>query len=301
MEHLHDAAYLDTAMGMSVLGTPETVGSLTASDVQAFAAANATAGRTVVTAAGAVDGDAFAKAAAAAFGGLPKGAGPSEVGSALAPAHFTGSDKRIRFDSFPTAHVALAFEGAAANSADVVPLMVMAAYLGSFDVTGGGTLLPKNMTSKLAMDQGEQLAATALKVINASYKDSGLFGVYFASPDNRVEDAMWYTLWNLVRLVHKTSNADVEFAKAQLKAQLAAERGTTAGIAADLAKSISHHGRPVPLDEMFARIDAVTADTVKATAKKVINDEDHALAAVGPIYELPDYNWIRRRSHWLRY
>jgi hypothetical protein len=29
--------------------------------------------------------------------------------------------------------------------------------------------------------------------------------------------------------------------------------------------------------------------------------QDHALAAVGPIYELPDYNWIRRRSYWLRY
>ena len=33
----------------------------------------------------------------------------------------------------------------------------------------------------------------------------------------------------------------------------------------------------------------------------VINDEDHALAAIGPIYELPDYNWIRRRSYWHRY
>lgn len=53
--------------------------------------------------------------------------------------------------------------------------------------------------------------------------------------------------------------------------------------------------------EVFARIDAVTPEDVKATAKKVINDNDHALAAVGPIYELPDYNWIRRRSHWLRY
>lgn len=237
MEHLHDAAFLDTPMGMSVLGTPETVGSLTAGDVGAFAAANVTAGRTVVTAAGAVDADAFAQAAAAAFGGLPAGAAPGEVDTALSPALFTGSDKRIRFDSFPSAHVALTFEGASATSPDAVPLMVMAAYLGNFD-TSTTQILPKNMTSKLAMDQGEQLAASSLTVINASYKDSGLFGVYFASPDNRIEDAMWYSLWNLVRLVHKTTDADVEFAKGQLKAQLAKERGTSAGIAADLAKSI---------------------------------------------------------------
>jgi len=302
MEHLHDAAYLDSPMGMSVLGTAETVGSLTAGDVKAFAAANVTSTRTVVTAAGAVDGDAFAKAALEAFGGLPSpAAGGDVVDAALAPSMFTGSDKRIRFDSFPSAHVALAFEtSGGASSSDSVPLMVMAAYLGSFD-TATATVLPKNRTSMLVMDQGEQAAAASLQVLNCSYKDSGLFGVYFSAVDNRVEDSMWYTLWNLVRLVHKTTDKDVEFAKLQLKSQLAADLGTSAGLAADLAKSISYHGRPVSLEEMYARIDAVTADTVKATAKKVINDQDHALAAVGPIYELPDYNWIRRRSHWLRY
>lgn len=36
------------------------------------------------------------------------------------------------------------------------------------------------------------------------------------------------------------------------------------------------------------------------SADMIINDQDHALAAVGPIHELPDYNWIRRRSYWLR-
>ena len=105
----------------------------------------------------------------------------------------------------------------------------------------------------------------------------------------------------MVRMVHKTSDAEVAFAKTQLKAALVAEQSTSAGVAAALAKSLSCHGRPVALKEMFARIDAVDADAVKAVAKRVVNDKDHALAAAGPIYELPDYNWIRRRSHWLRY
>ena len=298
MEHLHDAAFLDTPMGMSVLGTPETVASLTAADVAAFAAANVTAGRTVVAAAGAVDGAAFEAAAAKAFGGLT--AGGSAVAGALVPATFTGSDKRMRFDSLPSAHVAVAFEGASHSSPHAVPLAVMGAYLGSFD-TATGSLLPKNRTSRLASDHGEQAAATALTVINASYKDSGLFGIYFNAPDNRLEDGMWYSLWNLVRLVHKATDADVAFAKTQLKAQLAVAQGTPAGLAANLAQTVSAHGRPVSLKEMLDRIDAVDAAVVKATAKAIINDNDHALAAAGPIYELPDYNWIRRRSYWLRY
>ena len=53
--------------------------------------------------------------------------------------------------------------------------------------------------------------------------------------------------------------------------------------------------------EIFSRIDAVTVSDIRATAAKFINDQDHALAADGGIHELPDYNWVRNHSYWLRY
>ena len=53
------------------------------------------------------------------------------------------------------------------------------------------------------------------------------------------------------------------------------------------------------LNEMMARVDALTMADVKAAANDVINDQDHALAAIGGIHELPDYNWIRRHSSML--
>jgi processing peptidase subunit beta len=157
------------------------------------------------------------------------------------------------------------------------------------------------MTSKLSMDQGEQEAALSIKVINESYKDTGLFGVQFTAADNRLEDAMWYSLWNLVRCVHKMSQEEVEFAKVQLKSKILAEISTPWGLAENLAKCLSCYGRPVSPAEMFMRIDSVDTDAVRAAAKAVINDNDHALAATGPLHELPDYNWIRRRSFWQRY
>jgi len=61
------------------------------------------------------------------------------------------------------------------------------------------------------------------------------------------------------------------------------------------------YGRRLTPSEIFARIDAVDAADIRACAAKFINDQDHALSAIGPIHELPDYNWIRRRSYWLRY
>ena len=71
--------------------------------------------------------------------------------------------------------------------------------------------------------------------------------------------------------------------------------------AEDIGRQMLTYGRRMSNAEMFARIDAITTSDLKATASKFINDEDHALAAMGPIHELPDYNWIRRRSYWHRY
>ena len=105
----------------------------------------------------------------------------------------------------------------------------------------------------------------------------------------------------MVRLAHKTTDGEVEYAKVALKAKLVAELGTNSGVAGDLAGSLSNYGRAVSLAETFARVDAVTAADIRETATKFINDEDHALAGIGQIFELPDYNWIRRRSYWLRY
>ena len=55
---------------------------------------------------------------------------------------------------------------------------------------------------------------------NTAYKDTGLFGIYAVAPDHKLEDLMWYMTSNLVRLVHKTTDEEVERAKTQLKANM---------------------------------------------------------------------------------
>jgi mitochondrial-processing peptidase subunit beta len=74
---------------------------------------------------------------------------------------------------------------------------------------------------------------------------------------------------------------------------------------ADVAESIGRellvYGRRIPKAELFARIDAVDADTIRAVADRFLYDQDAAIAAVGDTQFLPDYNWFRRRTYWLRY
>lgn len=54
MDHLHDAAFLDTAMGMSPLGTPESVSSLGLDGAKNFYGRSLAGSRVVVAGAGAV-------------------------------------------------------------------------------------------------------------------------------------------------------------------------------------------------------------------------------------------------------
>ena len=75
----------------------------------------------------------------------------------------------------------------------------------------------------------------------------------------------------------------------------------TAGIAEEIGRHLLVYGRRIPKAELFARIDAVDASVIKAVADRFIYDQDVAIAAQGDLLNLPDYNWFRRRTYWLRY
>lgn len=40
---------------------------------------------------------------------------------------------------------------------------------------------------------------------------------------------------------------------------------------------------------------------MRAVADRFLYDQDLAIAAVGDTQFLPDYNWFRRRTYWIRY
>ena len=53
-----------------------------------------------------------------------------------------------------------------------------------------------------------------------------------------------------------------------------------------MAAQIQTIRRLMPLAEALARVDALTMADVKATAGEMINDQNHALAAIGGIHKL---------------
>lgn len=75
--------------------------------------------------------------------------------------------------------------------------------------------------------------------------------------------------------------------------------GTTP-ICEDIGRQYLCYDRRIPLYELERRIDSVTAQNVREVATKYIYDRCPAVAAVGPVENLPDYVRIRSSMFWLR-
>lgn len=297
LDHLHATAFQGTGLGRTILGPEENIRSLSRTDLVDYIQQHYTAPRMVIAGAGAIDHDQLCGLASQHFGELPT-APKDGLELAMEPAIFTGSDYLVKFNSDDTAHIAIAFEAASWTSEYAFPLMLMQIMLGSYNRTQG---LGRNHASRLCQEVAEHELAHSVSAFNTCYKDTGLFGVYMVAPDKKVDDLMWHVMNNLVRLVHTPSEEEVERAKLNLKAIMLMGLDGHANVAEDIGRQLLTYGRRMTPAEIFSRIDAVTKDDIRATAAKFINDQDHALAAVGGIHELPDYTWVRRHSYWLRY
>ena len=294
LDHLHEAAFMGTGLGRTILGPDANIRSLTRNDLLSYIGTHYTADRFVIAGAGAVDHQQLTELTEKYFGKLPT-APKGGLSTEFDPAVFTGSDKRLRFETMDEAHVALAFEGASWTSEYAFPLMLIQTILGSWSRTSP---LGRNGASKYAQEVADRELAHSFMAFNTCYKDTGLFGLYLVCEDAKLDDAMKYTLEHLLRMCHSVSDEEVSRAKTQLKANMLMQLDSFSQTAEDIGRQMLTYGRRMSNAEMFARIDAITTADVKATANRYFNDEDHALAAVGPVASLPDYDWIRRRSYW---
>lgn len=298
-DHLHATAFQQTPLGRTILGPAENIHRLTRSDLSEYITANYTAPRMVVAAAGGVDHEEVVKLSEKAFSGLSTDPTTAYDLVAKEPSYFTGSDVRIRDPDMELLHFAAAFKGVPWADADSIPLMIMQQMLGGWNKNAAAA---GNMASPLAQTVAANKLCNSYQAFNTNYHDTGLFGV-IATADKHapIDDLAWAIMHEVTKLVYEVSEEDVSRARNQIKASLLFSTDGSGAIAEDIGRSLLVYGRRVPKAELFARLDRVNAETVKAVAERVIYDQDLAIAAMGDTQNLPDYTWFRRRTYWLRY
>jgi processing peptidase subunit beta len=293
MDQLHETAFQGSSLGMSILGSEENIKAISRDDLVAYVQQHYTPDRMILVGAGNVNHDQLVDLASKHFGHLTASSSSSSSSSSMPPARFIGSDKRIRFDSMPTAHVSIAFQGASWSSDLCLPLMVAQNILGSWSRTSGAG---GNVASRLGQMVVQDNLAHSFSAFNTCYKDTGLFGVNFTASETNLDVMSWAVLDNMLRLCNKVSDEEVERAKVQLKTAALMQSESFDQVAEEIGRQLLTFGRRVSEKEFLDRVDAVTPEQVRAACNQVVNDEDHAMAAIGPIYELPDYDWMRRRT-----
>ncbi|KAL2252395.1 probable mitochondrial-processing peptidase subunit beta, mitochondrial [Sesamum indicum] len=297
-DHLHATAFQYTPLGRTILGPAENVKTIGKEHLRNYISTHYTAPRTVVVASGAVKHEDVVEEVKKLFTKLSSNPTTASELVAKEPAIFTGSEVRMLDDDIPLAQFAVAFEGASWTDPDSIALMVMQSMLGSWNKNAGGG---KHMGSELAQRVGINEIAESMMAFNTNYKDTGLFGVYAVAKPDCLDDLAYAIMYEITKLCYRVSEADVVRARNQLKSSLLLHIDGTSPVAEDIGRQLLTYGRRIPYAELFARIDAVDASTVKRVANRFIFDRDVAISAVGPIQGLPDYNWFRRRTYWLRY
>jgi predicted Zn-dependent peptidase len=78
------------------------------------------------------------------------------------------------------------------------------------------------------------------------------------------------------------SEAEVARAKAQMKAGLLMALESSEARLGQIARQMLAFGRPIPLDEIVAKVEAVTVESARAAGRALIARGRPAIAALGP-------------------
>lgn len=294
-DFLHATAYQGTPLGRTILGPTENIQSITRKDLVDYITTHYKPPRMVLAGAGGVDHSKLKGLADKYFGDISNDI-QGDI-PAVEPCRFTGSEMRCRDDDMPLAHIAIAVESCGWANSDNIPLMVANTLLGSWDRSHGGG---QNLGSVLAQKCVQSGLAHSFQSFNTSYTDTGLWGMYFVCDKLSIEDFVFNLQKEWMRLCTSVTDFEVERAKNLLRTHLMLMLDGSTPVCEDIGRQILCYGRRIPPSELDARIAAVNAQTVRDVCTKYIYDKCPAVAAVGPVEQLPEYGRLRSSMYWLR-
>ena len=198
----------------------------------------------VIVAAGAVDHRAVVAEVERRFAAFTGPAAPTPE-----PARFVGGS-HIEARDLEQVHVALAMHGLPQRDPSLYSLQVFT------NVLGGG------MSSRLFQEVREQRGLCyAIYSFHAPYSDTGMFGLYAGTDAADVAELMRVVVGEINAAAETINEAEVARAKAQMKAGLLMALESSGARAEQLARQMLSWGRPIPLDELVGKIEAVTVES----------------------------------------
>ncbi len=263
---LHQAAlYPDQPLGRPILGEDATLANVSVDTLRAFHDAHMTPDRVVVSIAGAFDRNAFVETAERRFGHLQ-----SRPAQAMAPARaHAGRTSEAR--KLEQTHLVFSWPGVASGSDKAYALRLMS------EIFGGG------MSSRLFQEVREQRGLVyAIDSFLDSIEDDGRLCVYAGCSSENARTVAEIVRTQLAFMAEKGPTADeLTRAKAVARAQMLMGLEAPSARAEARVGQVFLRDRLVDFSEIGARVEAVTAEDVRAAAEAALSGPACA-AAIGP-------------------
>jgi predicted Zn-dependent peptidase len=129
----------------------------------------------------------------------------------------------------------------------------------------------------------------------SSYVDGGVFGVYCGTGPDKLQELTPVIADELHKVCNQVSDEEVARARAQIKSGLMMSLESSSSRCERLGRQLLIFGRAIPIDEMVAEIDAITAEDIVRVAGRIFERSRPSLAALGPISDLETYDRVAER------
>ncbi|HTV34858.1 MAG TPA: pitrilysin family protein [Xanthobacteraceae bacterium] len=263
-EHLQVVAFPDQPLGRSILGTPKSVRSFDGGKLRDYLSRNYRAPDMVVAAAGAVDHEAIVAEVEKRFSSFNGPANPPPE-----PARF-GGGSHVEKRDLEQVHIALALPGVPQTDPALHSLQTFTSVL------GGG------MSSRLFQEAREKRGLCySIYSFHMPYSDVGMFGLYAGTDAADTSDLMRLIVEEIANTAETLSEPEIARAKAQMKAGLLMALESSGDRVGQLARQMFTYGRPIPIEEIVAKVDAVTVESARAAGRALLRRGKLATAMLG--------------------
>jgi predicted Zn-dependent peptidase len=253
-DYFQEAAFPDQPLGRPILGPPDIVRHISQDDLKNYMGQAYVASRMIFAATGGVNHTQIVDLCQKHFTSLS-----SSPTKNFAKASYQGGHFFAKRD-LEQVHIVLGFESCPADHPDYYALAVFSSLL------GGG------MSSRLFQEVREKRGLVySIYSFKAAYQDSGLFGIYAGTGEQKVQELLPTIKGVLEDFPHTLQKKEIERSKAQLKAGILMSLESTSARCEKLARQLMIYGRSIPPQEVIEKINAVTQEHLVDVASKLIS------------------------------
>jgi predicted Zn-dependent peptidase len=260
----------DHPLGRPVLGTVESVSALDRQAIQDYMGATYLPQATVVSAVGKLEHQRLLDLLGPALSELPQR--PSAL-TRRPPTPRPGLHVYSR--ELEQAHLALGMPAPSATSNERFVAAILNLILGG------------NMSSRLFQEVRERRGlAYAVYSYLSAYSDSGMLGVYLGVAPGRAVEALTVVRAEMERLgAEPVAEHELSDAKESLKGSILLAAENPESRMSRLARNEFNFGRDVPVDEVVAQVEAVTAEDLERLAASMLDTAQLGVTVLGDVDE----------------